>query len=577
MLKLNKKKQQLTILFLIVFYFLRDGLIKFIYKSWEDNMNKKNFLKKIFNLFVVLTMSAVLMACGGSATKEKVKASDELVLAVGSVFDSGQFNPKKKYGSHQQHRLTHSSLLKYDSDLNLIGDLASDYEISKDGLSWIFTIKPDIKFSNGEEVTVEDVIFTYNMLKEDGKAFDLSFVEDIEVVDENKIKINLKGPRITFVSQLTEIPIVPAKYYNDDYTLNPIGSGPYMVKEYKKGEQVIFEANPYYNKPLSFKKLTFLLLKEDAALAAAKAGGIDVLAIPASFSDQKIDNMTLNSYQSVDARGISMPTLPPNNKGKIRGTEVNVGNAVTSDLAIRRALNIGLNRKELIELTMNGYGKVSYSLSDGLPWFNEEQAVVDGNIEEAKKILSDGGWKDEDGDGILEKDGLKASFDLYYSAADKLRGDLSIGVADQAKKFGIEINPKGSSWDEIFRIGKENAVLWAGGRHHPHQLYTMYSSKVMNIGYNNMTHYQNKLVDEYLDKAMTSTSIEESYKYWKLAQWDSSAKNGFAGIGEAPIIWLTQIDHLYFVANNLDVRKQILHSHGYEWGLFNDVDTWKIK
>jgi len=540
-------------------------------------MKQKHFIKKAFILFLITSIATIFVACGEKSSKPNIKERDELVIAVGSLFDSGQFDPKQKYGSHQQHRLTHNSLLKYDSDLNLIGDLAGDYEISKDGMSWTFTIKPDIKFSNGETVTAEDVVFTYDMLKKDGIAFDLGFIDTIQIIENDKVKFNLKEPRITFVSQLTEIPIVPAKYYDENYTNNPIGSGPYMVKEYKKGEQVIFEKNPYYNKPLFFKKLTFLLLEEDAALAAAKAGGIDVLAIPASFSEQKIDNMTLYSYPSVDARGIVLPVLPAGNKGMINGTEVNVGNDVTSDLAIRQALNIGLNRKELIDLTMNGYGQVSYSLSDRLPWFNEEQIIEDGNIEEAKRILSDAGWKDEDGDGILEKNGIKASFELYYSAEDKLRGDLSVGVADQAIKFGIEIKPRGSSWDEIFRNGKENAVLWAGGRHHPHQLYTMYSSKVIDTGYNNMSQYKNKLVDEYLDKAMTSSDIEKSYQYWKLAQWDNNAKNGFAGIGDAPIVWITQIDHLYFLANDLDVGKQILHSHGYEWSLFNDIDTSKLK
>ena len=540
-------------------------------------MKQKHFIKKAFILFLITSIATIFVACGEKSSKPNIKERDELVIAVGSLFDSGQFDPKQKYGSHQQHRLTHNSLLKYDSDLNLIGDLAGDYEISKDGMSWTFTIKPDIKFSNGETVTAEDVVFTYDMLKKDGIAFDLGFIDTIQIIENDKVKFNLKEPRITFVSQLTEIPIVPAKYYDENYTNNPIGSGPYMVKEYKKGEQVIYEKNPYYNKPLFFKKLTFLLLEEDAALAAAKAGGIDVLAIPASFSEQKIDNMTLYSYPSVDARGIVLPVLPAGNKGMINGTEVNVGNDVTSDLAIRQALNIGLNRKELIDLTMNGYGQVSYSLSDRLPWFNEEQIIEDGNIEEAKRILSDAGWKDEDGDGILEKNGIKASFELYYSAEDKLRGDLSVGVADQAIKFGIEIKPRGSSWDEIFRNGKENAVLWAGGRHHPHQLYTMYSSKVIDTGYNNMSQYKNKLVDEYLDKAMTSSDIEKSYQYWKLAQWDNNAKNGFAGIGDAPIVWITQIDHLYFLANDLDVGKQILHSHGYEWSLFNDIDTSKLK
>lgn len=508
-------------------------------------------------------------------SNKKDKKLEELVLAVGSGFDSGKFDPKQKYGSHSQHRLTHQSLLKYDTKLNLIGDLAKDYKISEDGLKWIFNIKPNIKFSNGKDLTVDDVIFTYNMLKKDGVAFDLENVKDIRSENENEVIIELSEPNTTFVSQLTEIPIVPKDVYDDNYTKNPIGSGPYVVKEYKEGEQVIMEANPHYEKPMEFKKLTFLLYDEETAFAAAKSGGIDVLYIPASFADQKIENMRLERFESIDSRCITFPTLSSGNKGKLNGVDVEVGNDVTSDISIRKALAYGINREDLINLTMNGEGKPAYTICDGTPWFNEKAAIKDGNIEKAKKILKDGGWEDTDGDGIVEKDGRKAEFDLYYSTSDKLRGDLAIAIADYSSQLGMKINAVASNWDEIYIKGKSNAVLWAGGRHHPAQLYSFYSSKGINKGYNNLTHYSNPVVDGYLDKAIKSSNLEESYDYWKKAQWDG--ENGFSALGDSPIVWLTRINHLYMINDKVDIGEQILHSHGYEWAIFNNMELWKNK
>lgn len=509
--------------------------------------------------------------------KKNSAKKDELVLAVGSSFETGKFDPKQKYGSHQQHRLTHSSLLKYDSDLNLIGDLAQDYKIAEDGKSWSFTLKNDIKFSDGNVVTPEDVIFTYEMLKEDGVAFDLSVMESIEKTGDNGIVIKLTEPRITFVSQVTEIPIVPAAHYDENYTKNPIGSGAYKVVEYKEGEQVIMEANPHYAKPLNFKKLTFLLLKEDASIAAAKTGEVDVCAAPPRYSDQKIEGLEMQAFESIDSRGITLPTLPAGNKGTINGVDVEVGNDVTSDVAIRRALNVGLNRENLCELALNGYGKPAYSVCDGMPWFNKETVIKDGNIEEAKKILEEGGWKDSDGDGIVEKDGKKASFKLYFNAQDQLRSDLSLGVADQAKEFGIEIEAVGTSWDEIFIQGKANAVMWGGGRHHPQPLFTNYSSKSIDKGYNNMPQFSDPIVDKHIDSAISSANLDESYEFWKKAQWDKETNTGFAGNVSAPIVWLTRIDHTYYIREGLDVGKQIIHAHGHEWGLFNDMDQWRWK
>lgn len=531
---------------------------------------------KMKKIFIFLTFIFLFIVGCDKNNKEKDIKKDELVIAVGNLFDNGNFDPKQKYGSHHQHRLTHHSLLKYDNDLNLIGDFAKDYKISEDGMKWIFNLKDNIKLSNGENLTAEDVIFTYEMLKNDGIAFNLSFVQEIKM-EEGQLVITLDKPNITFVSQLTEIPIVPKKYYDENYSRNPIGSGPYVVKEHKKGEQVIMEANPYYEAPLEFKKLTFLLLKEDGILAAAKAGKLDVAFVPPTFSDQKIKNMTLHAYETIDSRGITLPTLPSGNKGKINGLDVEVGNDITSDVAIRRALTVGLNREELIKLALEGYGKPAYSLCDYLPWFNEETVVKDGDIEKAREILITAGWQDVDNDGIFEKNGKKAEFKLYYNAKDQLRSDLAIAVADQVKRFGIKIEAVGSNWDEIFVVGKANAILWGGGRHHPYQLYTMNSSKVIDTGYNNMSQYKNEKVDENLEKAMTSINLEESYKYWKKAQWDEESQTGFSYPGDVPIVWLTRIDHLYFISDSLDVGKQQIHSHGHEWGLFSDISQWKNK
>lgn len=507
-----------------------------------------------------------------SADEQETTGKEELVLAVGKV-DVGVFDPKKGWGTHAQIRLTHSSLLTIDANLNFVGDLAKSYSISEDALTWTFPLREDVKFSNGEPVTAEDVKFTYEMLKEDGIKFDLSFVRSIDIADGNTIVIQLTEPRSTFVSQLTEIGIVPKNHYDDRYSDNPIGSGPYQVVQYNDGQQIIMEANPYwYGTKPQFKKLTFLLLEEDAALAAAKAGQADIVYVPPTFAEQKVAGMKLLSYESIDSRGIMFPAVPSGGKGKTNDKEVEVGNDVTSDLAIRQALNIGLDRQKLLDIALGGYGQKAYCLCDNMPWFNEETIVEDGDIEGAKDILARGGWVDTDQDGIAEKDGLKAEFDMYYSSSDQLRTDLSLAVADQARELGIKINLIGATWDEIYMKGKTAAVAWGGGRHHPHQLYTMNSSKVIDTSYHNMSNYRNEKVDEYLDRALTATSQEEANKYWKLAQWDG--KTGFSGIGDAPIVWLVRVDHLYLANEKLNLGKQPVHSHGHEWALFGNIAEW---
>ncbi|AOZ91170.1 ABC transporter substrate-binding protein [Paenibacillus crassostreae] len=541
---------------------------------------RTKFIKNRTFSIITLGLSLILLAgCGtGSQKSENVLDSqssipvkEDLVLAIGKL-DGGQFDPKKGWGM-TQIRLTHSSLLAIDSDLNFIGDLATSYTVSEDGLNWTFPLRDDAKFSNGEPVTADDVKFTYEMLKEDGIKFDLTFVKTIEVTEGNTIVITLNEPRSTFVSQLTEIGIVPKDHYNDQYSQNPISSGPYKVVQYDDGQQIIMEYNPYwYGTEPQFKKLTFLLLDEDAALAAAKSGEADIVYVPPTFAEQRVEGMTLRTYESIDSRGIMFPTQPSGGSSMTNGEEVESGNDVTSDLAIRQALNIGLNRQELLDIVLNGHGQKAYCLCDDLPWFNEETVVEDGNIETARQILADGGWVDSNQDGIVEKDGRNAEFDMFFSSNDQLRSDLSLAVADQARDLGMKINTIGTTWDDIYLKGKTAAVAWGGGRHHPYQLYTMNSSKASNKGINNMSNYHNDKVNEYLDLALTASSQEEANKYWKLAQWDG--ETGFSGIGDAPIVWLLRVDHLYLANDKLDLGKQPIHSHGHEWALFGNITEW---
>ena len=545
-------------------------------------INPKNLpWKRILPLSMATLLLVFTAGCGSVSSQPSPPSSDasepagkkeELILAVGKT-DTGMFDPKKGWGTHAQIRLTHSSLLRIDSDMNFVPDLAKSYAVSEDALTWTFPLRDDVKFSNGDPVTAEDVKFTYEMLQEDGIKFDLSFMKSIEAKDEHTVVITLNAPRSTFVSQLTEIGIVPKALYDDNYSSNPIGSGPYKVVQYNDGQQIILEYNDYwYGTEPQFKKLTLLLLAEDAALAAAKAGEADIVYVPPTFADQKVSGMTLLRFESIDSRGISMPTQKSGGKGKISENDVNVGNDVTADLAIRKALSVGLSRDSIIDVALDGYGQKAFSLCDYLPWFNEETVIEDGNIEEAKRILAEGGWVDANNDGIVEKDGLKAEFDLLFSSSDQLRSDMSLAVADLAQAFGIKINAKGMTWDEIYVKGKENAVMWGGGRHHAHQLYTMYHSSVLNQGYNNMTHYTNPVVDGYLDNAMHASTQEEAHRYWKLAQWDG--ETGFGTLGDIPIIWLARVDHLYLANEKLDVGKQPIHSHGHEWALFGNITEW---
>ena len=144
--------------------------------------------------------------------------------------------------------------------------------------------------------------------------------------------------------------------------------------------------------------------------------------------------MRLEKVKTVDNRGIVFPYVK---SGALTEEGFPIGNDVTADPAIRQAINIAVDRGALIDGVLEGYGSKAYTSVDHLPWWNPETVFEDGDVDGAKTILIDSGWKDEDGDGILEKGSLKAEFSLYYPAEDDIRQSLAITVADMIKPLGI--------------------------------------------------------------------------------------------------------------------------------------------
>lgn len=539
-----------------------------------------------FSLLVGCTNSNVTeSAAGGSTHKEEEnkensaeniedeqlpELKDELVICMGTR-PPGEFDPKTRWGLYSQSQILHSTLLKKTHELEIVGDYAKKYEVSEDGLTWMFYLNDNYKFSNGESVTPEDVKFSFEMLKEHGMHWDLTFLKEIQIIDPLTMKFVLTEPRSTFFAQLTEIVILPKNHYDDNYAQNPIGSGPYKLVQWDRGEQAIFEVNPYYHgQEPHFKKFTLLFLDENAALAAAKNGTVDLIYTLPEFADEKIEGFKLFSYESNDVRGVSMPTQKSGYGKTPEGYPI--GNDVTSDLAIRKALYIGLDRQAMVDTVLKGHGKKAYSLVDKMPWWNEETVLEDNKVEQANLILEEGGWIDTDQDGIREKDGLKAAFKLYHPTADIIRTNVALVVAEQAKQLGIEIELVGSNWDEMKTIMHSNPILFAGGRHHPHQFYTMHNPDLAGTAYNNIVYFDNATVNTYMNKAMHATSMEEANEYWKLAQWDG--ETGASGLGEVPFIWLVRLDHIHLGDAHLNFGEQAIHTHGHEWSLLANIGEW---
>lgn len=525
-------------------------------------------LKKITGFISALVLGASLLIMPSARVQAGAEDSSVVVTMPTTSEPESGFDPAYGWGAgeHVHEPLIQSTLVRTTKDLKIENDLATEYSCSEDKLTWTVKIRDDVKFTDGEPLTAQDVAFTYNTCRDESTVNDFTMLKEAVAVDDTTVEFHMNEPYSIWPYTMAIVGIVPEHAYSDTYGQNPIGSGRYIMKQWDKGQQVIFEANPdYYGEEPKIKKLTVLFMEEDAALAAAMAGQADVAHTAASYSDQEIEGYNLMRVDTVDNRGFNLPTTEPEEKDGIV-----YGNSLTSDVNVRRAINLAIDREEMIDNVLNGYGTVAYSVCDKMPWYNDE-AVTEYDLDAAKALMDEAGWT-EGKDGIREKDGEKAEMTLMFSNGDSVRQALAEDTANQLRELGIDVKTEGVGWDTAYDRAQSEPLMWGWGAHTPMELYNIYHS-MENTGLAQYSPYANETVDKYMDEALESDNLEESYDLWKKAQWDGTT--GITQDGDIPWIWLCNVDHLYFVRDGLTVAEQKIHPHGHGWSIVNNIDEWE--
>ncbi len=544
-------------------------------------------IKCKWGIAAVFMMSAVVMSgcgkTGGTKTPEQVQTvaqaseteaageKDRVVVVMGvtSEPESG-FDPAYGWGAgeHVHEPLIQSTLTVTDKDLNIGYDLATDMEAGSDGLTWTVKIRNDVSFTDGEKLTAQDVAFTYNTLRDTSSVNDFTMLERAEALDDTTVVFHMNRPYSIWPYTMAIVGIVPEHAYGADYGEHPIGSGRYILKQWDRGQQVILEANPgYYGEAPKMKRVTVLFMEEDAALAAVQSGQADVAYTAASYTDLSVPGFGLLDCKTVDNRGFNLPVIP---SGSVSDKGVPIGNDFTSDVMVRRAVNMGINREEMIDHVLNGYGSPAYSVCDKMPWY-EPSAKIEYDPEGAEALLEEAGWK-KGGDGIREKDGKRAELHFLYPAGDSVRQALAADTVNQLKKIGIDGQLEGVGWDTAYDRAQSQPLIWGWGAHTPMELYNIYHT-MEETGQAAYSPYANDKVDQYMDEALAQNDLEKSYELWKKAQWDG--ETGITQNGDIPWIWLVNIDHLYWVRDGLKVADQKPHPHGHGWSIVNNVDQWR--
>ena len=537
-------------------------------------------IRKMMTMGISFCMALSLAACGSSqgnaADLEPVRDTEKGVTAfVGTSIFEESLDPIKGGMSHG-YPFINNALLRVDPDSNYVGDLATSWTVSGDGLTYTFVLREGVTFSDGSDFTAEDVVFTYNQVKDHpagNEHVDLSRLDFVEATDDYHVVFQLKEAYSPFFDTTACLGIVPSDGYDSEtFDTMPIGTGAFKMSQYDVNQQMILVPNEtcYYGVP-ELSQVTLTYMDSDAAFAAAKSGQLDVVMVGTSYTGEQIPGMTLIPFETMDVRNISLAVTEPHTVINADGEEIQAGSPVMSDPAVRKALNIGIHRQTIIDNALNGIGRPAVQFTSNLQWASEE-TFEDGRVEEAKQLLEQAGWVDEDGDGIREKDGIRCAYDVYAGGGDMDRYQLAAALSQEAKPLGIEINAKNATWDDILKLEYSSGVVWGWGQYSPTVLQSLFEEDMFMAGaFDNVVSYSNPEVEQWIEKALAANNQEDAIAAWKQVQNIANA--------EDPYLYLVNIEHCYFVKDDLDLslETQIPHPHGHGSPVICNMNDWKFK
>lgn len=499
---------------------------------------------------------------------------EEITAYIGTSIFDGSLDPVKGAMSYG-YPFINEALLQVNADSEYVACLATDWEIP-DALTYRFTLRDDVTFSDGSEFSAEDVVFTYEMVMENqanNENVDLTRLESVKAIDENTVEFKLSEPYSPFFDTVAMLQIVPSETYDSEtFDQYPIGTGAYKMIQYDTNQQMILERNEnYHGTTPDVAKVTFVYMDSDAAFAAAQSGQLDIVMVGTAYANEQIDGMTLQRFETMDVRNIHLIVNPEQTVTDKEGNEVVAGNNVTCDKAVREALTIGIDRQAIIDNAFNGIGQVATNFTDNLVWASTDN-LEDNRVDEAIQILEDAGWVDTDGDGVREKDGLKCEYTIYALGGDQDRYQLGVAVAEDAAKLGIKIDVKTATWDESIELQRTNGIIWGWGQFSPTVLSSMYYSEYyLDGGWNNVCGIQNEEVDAKIEEALAASSQEDAIKAWKEVQALVDA--------EYTNLYIVNIEHTYFVSDAIDLSMdtQVPHPHGHGGPIICNMVDWTIK
>ncbi|MDO4518231.1 MAG: ABC transporter substrate-binding protein [Bacillota bacterium] len=511
---------------------------------------------KYLMLFVaaILAVSMCLTGCGTSGEGEEADAN---ALVYGSS-DYTAINPAL-YEHGEINLLLFAGLTAHDADNKVIPWVAEDWKWNGDTNTYEFTLKDNVKFSDGEPLTAEDVKYTIEAIQnpDNGSenASDFEDVTSVDVIDDTHVNIVLTAPNEAMPDYLC-IGILPKHILDgqdittSEFNQNPVGAGPYKMVSWDMGQSIVMERNDdFFMGQPNIEKVVFKIVDDyDTRALQLESGELNFAQItPKAESKFESDQFKVYEMKTADYRGIMY----------------NFANKFWQDNPeLPAILSYAVDRQAIVDSVLLGHGEVAYSPLQMGDYNNENVEKYEYDPAKAEKLLKEAGWK-KNSDGIYEKNGTPLEFTINCKQGEQVRIDMANICAQNFSDIGVKMNVETPA--EIDWEGQQAFLIGWGSPFDPdvHTYKIFGTDQAANYGA-----YSNPTIDPILKDARETSDDSKRKELYSKFQEEMAKDPAYT--------FIAYVDAIYAGKANVKgvTEDTILGHHGV--GIFWNIHEWTI-
>lgn len=501
---------------------------------------------------IVSLLCGALAACGADSDRQNKQTFDPITSpqAGGTLISAMPSDPSSMIGMVAGESASlaigaylFNSLLKYNQNLDLAGELAESWQVAADNKTITFKLKPGLQWADGKPLTSEDVLFTWRLITDEKThspyASDYQLVTKAEAPDAQTFIVHYSQPFAPALESWASLQVLPKHklagqdIHTTSFAQKPLGSHYYQLKEWRHGEYLKLEKNPKsVLGPANIETLVERIIPDPAA----------------QFLELMADNIdSMNMDPITYARIIpSRPTLQAQlNQYKELGNSYtylgfNLKRKPFDDVRVRKAINYAIDKQEIIDGVYLGLGiAIASPYKPGTRWSNSQLTPYPFDPAKAKQLLAEAGYQDSDGDGYVERDGKTLSFEMLTNLGNKQREKTAVIIQRRLKEVGIDTRIRTLEWASLLtnfiKPGDFDAVVMGWGLGLDPDQYNIWHSSQQNPGQFNFIGYHNPVVDQLLEQGRLEFDPEKRmhiyHEFAKVLYEDSPLVYLSAGYG----------------------------------------------